>query len=275
MKFSPLLLISLAVLLTLGLYQLPKSVVDNKDKNADGSKKNTEKQKEEAHAQGNSWGEKAQKEYQKLAEKYKQAKDNEKIALLDTFVVFFKKNMKFDSAATYQEKIAEKLPNQNNFQKTGDAYFEAFNYALSVDENKAKKLATKTQEYYQKIIEKNPNQLDIKANLAMTYIFDKNPMKPVLTLRENLVENPKHEKTLLYLGLLAIRSQQYDKAVGRFEELINLNPKNYEAKLYYADVLITMGNKKEAKKILEEIANLKNDSLVNFKMIASDALKKL
>ncbi|TAE67206.1 MAG: hypothetical protein EAZ85_15270 [Bacteroidetes bacterium] len=273
MKNSPIFVIVIAFLAVIGLYQLPKSIVDNKDKSIENKKQASQETAKDSHNQMTNWSDKTQKEYELLIKKYNQAPKKE--IIIDSLIVFFKTNMKFDSAAYYQEKITIEKENIENWQKTGDAFYEAFKYAVSIDEKKAEKLAEKTQNYYQKIIEKNPNDLDRKANLAMTYIFDKNPMKPVLTLRENLEKNENHEPTLLNLGMLAIRSGQLDKAIVRFEKIIQLNPMNFEAKIYLADVLIKQNKKTEAKKILKEISEIKDEKMQNWKQAAEEYLKTL
>lgn len=275
MKFSPLILVIIAFFSVVLLYQLPKSIVDNKDKSVENKKQATQETSKDSHSQMSNWSEKTQKEYEKIVRKYNKANEKEQISWTDSLIVFFKTNMKFDSAAYYQEKIALKNDNIQNWQKTGDSFYEAFKYAVSIDEKKAITLAEKTQKYYEKIIAQNPNDLDTKANLAMTYIFDKNPMKPVLTLKDNLDKNENHELTLLHLGMLAIRSGQLDKAVIRFEKIIQLNPKNFEAKIYLADVWIKQNKKQDAKKILEEIAGLKDEKFQNWKQAAEEYLKQL
>lgn len=275
MKFSPLILVIIAFFSVALLYQLPKSIVDNKDKSVENKKQATQETSKDSHSQMSNWSEKTQKEYEKIVQKYNKANEKEQIFWTDSLIVFFKTNMKFDSAAYYQEKIALKNDNMQNWQKAGDSFYEAFKYAVSIDEKKAVTLAEKTQKYYEKIVAQNPNDLDTKANLAMTYIFDKNPMKPVLTLRDNLDKNENHELTLLHLGMLAIRSGQLDKAVIRFEKIIQLNPKNFEAKIYLADVWIKQNKKQDAKKILEEIAGLKDEKFQNWKQAAEEYLKQL
>ncbi|TAG05607.1 MAG: hypothetical protein EAZ44_03260 [Cytophagia bacterium] len=275
MKFSPLILVIIAFFSVVLLYQLPKSIVDNKDKSVENKKQATQETSKDSHSQMSNWSEKTQKEYEKIVQKYNKANEKEQISWTDSLIVFFKTNMKFDSAAYYQEKIALKNDNIQNWQKAGDSFYEAFKYAVSIDEKKAVTLAEKTQKYYEKIVAQNPNDLDTKANLAMTYIFDKNPMKPVLTLKDNLDKNENHELTLLHLGMLAIRSGQLDKAVIRFEKIIQLNPKNFEAKIYLADVWIKQNKKQDAKKILEEIAGLKDEKFQNWKQAAEEYLKQL
>ncbi len=273
MKNSPLFVIIVASLVVVGLYQLPKSIVDNKDKAVENKKQASQETTKDSHSQMSSWSEKIQKEYEKLLNQYNKAEKKEQIT--DSLVAFFRTNMKFDSAGYYQEKIAIKNQTVENWQKTGDNFYEAFKYAVSIDEKKAQSLAEKTQIYYNKVLEKNPNDLDRKANLAMTHIFDKNPMTPVLILKENLAQNENHELTILNIGMLAIRSGQLDKALARFEKLIQLNPINFEAKIYLADVLIKQNKKQEAKKILKEIAELKDEKMQNWKQAAEEYLKGL
>ena len=47
-----------------------------------------------------------------------------------------------------------------------------------------------------------------------------------------LAADPRNEKALYNMGILAVKSSQFDKAVARFQELVKINPKNVNAQFY-------------------------------------------
>ena len=148
----------------------------------------------------------------------------------DSLASAYRRTGRPDSAAAWYERIAEADPTVATWLLTGDAYYEAFGFAANVE--KMGQLGNKSRQYYEKVLLAQPDNLDVKSKLAMTYVGGPDPMRPVLTLREVLAKNPNHEGAQFNLGLLSMQSGQYDKAIGRFETLLKANPKNTAAMLY-------------------------------------------
>ena len=161
---------------------------------------------------------------------------------------------KLDSLAKYTEIKAIEIPSLENFIIAGDGYYEAFNFAVST--TKRNVLAEKAQEYYKRVLNENSSLLDVKSKLAMTYVAGSNPMQGITMLREVLVEDPKNELAIYNLGMLAITSEQYDKAIERFESLKELNPKNPEAYFYLGYCLFELGKKEEAKPNFQKVLEM-------------------
>ena len=167
---------------------------------------------------------------------------------------FYVEIKKFDSAAKYAETIALLDPTETNLLRAGDRYFDAFGFAA--DSKKSTSLGVKTREWYQKALDKNPNLLNAKANLAMTYVSTETPMQGIMLLREVLANDPTNEVALFNLGMLSMRSNQYEKAVERFRQLLKVRPTNSKARFYLGVSLAQTGKNKEA---LEELAKVKGE----------------
>ncbi|WP_369075571.1 tetratricopeptide repeat protein, partial [Penaeicola halotolerans] len=95
--------------------------------------------------------------------------------------------------------------------KAGNAYYEAFGFAMN--ETKLNELGVKTRFYLNKVFDAKPDRLDLKTKVAMTYMVSSNPMQGVGMHREVLAADTKNEQALFNMGLLAIQSTQYDRAV--------------------------------------------------------------
>jgi len=107
----------------------------------------------------------------------------------------------------------------------------------------------------------------------MTYVTTTNPMQGIAMLREVLEENPNHIKATENLGLLSIQSRQYDKAVVRFEKLVQLTPNDVSAHLYLGVSYKETGAKEKARKELEFVFDNATDPAL--KDAAKEYLKGL
>lgn len=194
-----------------------------------------------------------------------------KLQYLDSLSALYTDNGLYDSAAYQYETALAGYSTIANWEIIGDACYKAFYFA--VEEDNAAKWATKTQKYYQLALDKNPNLLDIKARLAMTYTRGQNPMQAVLTLREVLDKNPNNEQALLNIGLLSIQSGQYDKAIERFKKLLSINPENWLGTFYLGIGYAESGKKKEAKECFQKVK--KNEKQAQIVEAADQYLKQL
>ncbi|MBK0404451.1 tetratricopeptide repeat protein [Adhaeribacter sp. BT258] len=178
---------------------------------------------------------------------------------------------KFDSAGYYYETVANAKPTEKNFEKAGNQYFEAFSFAAT--EERTKFLSEKVQAMYDKVLKTNPDNLDAKTNLAMTYIAGPNPMQGVALLREVLEKDPNNEKAIYNMGYLSLQSRQYDKAAERFRKLVEVNPKSVNGNFYLGVSLAETGKNAEAIEVFKKVKTLKNDPELHASV--DEYLKKL
>ena len=164
---------------------------------------------------------------------------------------------RFDSAGYYLATVAQAKPTEKAWQTAADAYFQAYTFASSAERKKM--LGTEARELYDKVLVANPNNLDAKANLGMTYMSSDNPVKGITLMREVLERDPRNEKTLYYLGEMAIQSNQLDKAAERFAQLVKVNPNNVEGQFYLGVALARTNRAAEAKAAFLKAKSLSND----------------
>ena len=120
----------------------------------------------------------------------------------------------------------------------------------------------KAQQFYKKVLEANPKNLDVKTKMAMTYVSSPNPMQGILMLREVIAADPKNELALFNLGMLSIQSGQYEKAVERLEELIELYPNNSQGQLLLGIAYMNTSEKAKAKAQFEKVKQMEKDPAV-------------
>jgi outer membrane protein len=267
MSKSKILLSVGALILVIGLFFLPKAVVNNDESAAvENQEEATEPSTSppgnspivESHNTAISPD--AQQLVKSLRENINNSADNKNIVIFaDSLAAVFKSYNMLDSAAKYQGIAAERSPALNTYRKAGDAYYDAFTFA--VDKSKAQDLAEKARSNYNEAIKLGSGEeaLDMKANIAMTFIATSNPMQGISLLTEILEEDPEHEGAIFNLGILSIQSNQYDKAVDRFEKLVTLHPENLQGQFYLGLSYMESGEKEKAREQFEKVKTLDSD----------------
>lgn len=261
---SRIILIVVIVALVALFFSLPKVVVDNEnesiERGAEAVERKTSSDEDSPASGGTMMSEShtpaipadIKKDIERLRNSYLLAVNQENsVIFADSLASVYQDLNKLDSAAKYVE-----LAEEDN-ELIGNAYYEAFSFAADVD--KANRLAVKTREYLQKVLDQNPDNNSAKIKVAMTYVSSDNPMKGISMLLEVVEEDPDNEEALFNLGILSIQSGQYSKAIERLEKLLKQNPDNVQAKFYLALSLMNNGQKAEAKKLFTEIKNKSSD----------------
>ena len=152
-----------------------------------------------------------------------------------------------DIAAWYAEQIAEK-------EKTEEAWSIAgANYYLAISQNTEKNIrdfcSQKAVNAFQNAASLNPTKLDYKINLALCYTENPpqdNPMKGILLLRELDAQNPENTAVNVQLARLAIKTGQFEKAIGRLEKIIVKEPKARKVVCLLAEAYHGANNPKAA-----------------------------
>jgi tetratricopeptide (TPR) repeat protein len=267
MQKHRVILIIIALVLITVLYFLPRFVVDNeKDRSlelasdteipVDGNSRN-DSENIDVHSRDITTED--QNKITNLHEEMISDGSNQLI-IADSLAQIFLTYDQFDSAAKYLDIIAEINPGLKEYENAGNAYYDALGFAL--DKVKANAYSEKAGYYYNLILKENPERLDIKNNLAMTYISTSNPMQGITMLREILEDDPENEKAIYNLGILAIQSGQYERAGERFKNLVSLYPQNLQGQFYLGLCYYELGQKDKARKRFELVKSMEDDPAV-------------
>ena len=96
--------------------------------------------------------------------------------------------------------------------------------------------------------------VDVKINEAVAIVNEGTaPMNGIMMLREVLEENPNNIRAHFQLGLLSVQSQQFDKALDRFNKVIELDDNNMEAYYFRAHTFASLGDFEKAKTDFEKV----------------------
>ena len=188
------------------------------------------------------------------------SRDQKNTIFADSLAGLYTRAGQFDSAAWFAGEAASFFNTQESFLKAGNSYYEAYTFAM--DPEKRESMAKKTRDFLGKVLEKEPKNYEIKAKVAMTYLSSSAPMQGILILREILAEDPKNETALFNMGMLAIQSGQYGKAIERLVELEKVNPDHVQGQLLLGVAYMNKGDKTKAKAQFERVKKLDKDPSV-------------
>lgn len=245
MKKSHYLTIIIAIFAIALLYNMPRTVVNSKDRGITPNQSPKEvaqssEQSQEAHAQPLSKEQLAQLASERTAFLNAQ-NQTDKINTYHLFGEKLRNFAQFDSLAYYAKQLYQKYPSDQTLEMVADAYYEAFAFAM----NKKKKvdLANTARAYYQKIQNPTPN---VSVKMGVTYVVTSNPMQGISMIKKVLEKNPNHQFALFNLGNLSMQSGQFEKAVARFKRVIALNNNDLESHLRLAECYLQLNQKEKA-----------------------------
>lgn len=252
-----LLLVAVSALVVWLLFLLPKVVVENDQQMTDATAP-------DPAMEGSGHGivpEVLQQSIKSLKIQYLAVSENEKSAIFaDSLAGLYTKAGQFDSAAWFAGQAASFFNSKKSFVKAGNSYYEAYTFAVSTE--KQGQMAEKARYFLGKVLELEPENLEAKTKIAMTYLSSGAPMQGILMLREVLEKDPKNELALFNMGMLSIQSGQYDKAVERLEELISIYPKHLQGQLLLGVAYMNSGKKDKARAQFELVKQMDDDPAV-------------
>lgn len=240
MNKAQIALVAGAIVLTVLLYQLPRSVVENDTLVSPESPDHTFTMPEDVMKQvaqfRSSW------EREENVEKKLNFADSLATMYLDYQVldsgVWFVDYIKSTNSGGRELRIADLL--YRAFQRTSNA-----EDARGLGERAGRELRT--------LLELYPESSSLKNMLAMTLVATETPMQGIEMLRAILDEKPRDIETIKNLGILSIQSGQFARAEDRFKSLLEIDSSDLEAQFYLGMSQIEQGDD-EGMKIMEKLS---------------------
>jgi hypothetical protein len=180
---------------------------------------------------------------------------------LDTLIAFWDKNKRPDIASFYFEKkvIANKGPVVDWF-KAGDRYYYSVRFIKDPTEKPV--LYTSAIRCYENGLKLEPNNTDAKIMLASCLVEGSaDPMKGITMLREIEKTDSNNVTLQLNFAFFSVKSQQWDKAIRRFEKVIQIDSAYIEAYLHLADAYEQSGQINKTIEMLEKYKSKTDDAL--------------
>ncbi len=176
----------------------------------------------------------------------------------DSLIKFWDKNKRPDIASFYFEKTAAQSNTALNWLKAGDRYYYSIRFIRDQDEMPV--LYQSAIRCYENGLKLEPNNTDGKIMLAACYVEgSQDPMKGITMLRELEKTDSNNVKLQLNFAFFSAKSQQWDKAIKRFEKVLQIDSTYIEAYLHLADAYEQQGNKIKTIEMLEKYVANTND----------------
>ncbi|WP_295650861.1 tetratricopeptide repeat protein [uncultured Mucilaginibacter sp.] len=147
--------------------------------------------------------------------------------------------------AFYYQAIARSENTYQNWVDAGDRFNDA--YKTSQDTVAQPVFVLNAVEAFQNAQKLNPDGVDAKTGLGIAYVNGgaASPMQGIALLLDVVKKDPNNRKANLNLGLFAMKSGQYQKAVDRFTNMIKQKAE-VEPYFYLAESYKQLGMKNEA-----------------------------
>lgn len=175
-------------------------------------------------------------------------------------VQFWDKQKRPDFAAYFVEQIAERSQTSLAYSKAGDRYYYSVRFIK--DNNEIPALYQSAVRCYEKAIAKDAKNVDAKIQLAACFVEDgQDPMKGIGLLREVEKTDSNNVKLQLTFAFFSVKSQQWDKAIKRFNNVLRIDPLYIEAYLHLADAYEQQGQTEKTIEMLEKYASVTDDAM--------------
>lgn len=120
---------------------------------------------------------------------------------------------------------------------------------------------------FEKALGFNPDNLSAKTNLGTAIVessslLGNQPMKGITLLREVVQKDSNNIEANLQLGLFSVTSQQFDKAIERFNRILRIDSTHIDMYVYLGDTYLTMGDKPKAIESYENYKTRVKDTLI-------------
>ena len=171
-------------------------------------------------------------------------------------------------AAYYYGLLANLVKSEKNLNFASQFYIDCIR-----SENDSRLLEWESEQaitLFDKALERNPENVDLKIGRASCFIFGKGragdpqqTMKGILSLLDIVRKDSTNMKAQRLLGIGGFISGQYDKAIPRLEKVLKQQPNDVEALVYLADSYAAKGDIDKAVGLYNESKKLINDAHYN------------
>ncbi len=185
------------------------------------------------------------KEIRVLESQYKNASGNDQLTQAKQLAQKWDDVEQPIPSAMYLEVLATNEPTLKNWLVAGDRFIKAF-------ENTSDSLAKpamlqKANAAFTKAMDLDSTNTEAKTGLGVTIVNGMGaPMTGITMLLDVVKKEPNNVKANTNLGLFAIKSGQYDKAITRFNDMISNGKATPEIHFYLGTAYELLGKNTEA-----------------------------
>lgn len=187
----------------------------------------------------------------------------ERAELYQQVVSGFRESGRLDVAAVYAGELAAEDPSTKNLLVAGALFRNANRMpAMQADTVAFRSFSDEALRLLNQATAQSPEAEDVKIELGLALVESRNPgnsMQGIFKIREVAEANPQNTEALFHLGGFSMDTGQWDKAEGRFRQILEIEPKNPRAKYFLGLALNQQGKSVEFKKLMTEVAEQEQD----------------
>ena len=179
--------------------------------------------------------------------------DTAKAELLKQFSGYWYGNGHPALAGEYAKKVAEIEQTDRSWSIAGTTF--AYGMETYDDERLQEYCASESRMALEKAVSINPDFVDHRINLALTYVDypdEDNPMRGIQMLLQLNQQHPDNTGVLFQLARLGVETGQYEKARGRLEKILEIDPEEKRAICLLAGVYKEIGDTAKASEFQEK-----------------------
>ncbi len=188
------------------------------------------------------------------------AKGNTKAALLEQLSDEWVKLGQPSIAADYLRQMADADPSFENYMRAGSALSSLIDFES--DDQIRVNVVYGARYCYEEALKFEPGNIDARIGLAAVLVGSTTPMEGIMMLRQIDDEHPGNVKANLELGKFSVMSGQYDKAIERFNIVLQKDSLNLQALYLLAQSYLGKQDTSAAIQTLEKTKTLTSDSLI-------------
>lgn len=199
---------------------------------------------------------------------------DDSIKAYDALVEAYKKTGQYGYAARAQERAHLLNPTDAGLRAVGSLFgLAADNYRALGQQDLALDMNKQARAYYEKFMEKQPDNVEAKIELAVLRVNSEQPMAGIMELKGLAEQHPENYQAPLELGIFSLQTKQLEKAEQRLRTAIQIDPARWEGHFYLGLALRDLNRGEEARQSLEKALELAQ--IPNMKKMIESEIKKL
>ncbi|MDE2834274.1 MAG: zinc ribbon domain-containing protein [Bacteroidota bacterium] len=127
-----------------------------------------------------------------------------------------------DLAAEAQQNIARRSGEAEDWRMAGNLYFDWM--IVEEDPSERSRAAGLAVTAYQAVLTRNPDNHDVRTDMATAYLSTGNPMLGVTAIKQVLEAEPDHLNANFNYGLMLARINRTDQALEQLTRVLELSP---------------------------------------------------
>ncbi len=126
---------------------------------------------------------------------------------------------RLDRAALEQQKIAEAQDAPEDWKRAGDLFYD---WMVTLEGPRKVEAAQQAIAAYQRVLAVDPDNLDVRTDMATAFLSSNNPMQGVTEIKRVLETDPNHLHAVFNYGIMLSMIGRREQAIEQFEKVKTL-----------------------------------------------------